>query len=231
MWELDCKESWAPKNWCFWTVVLEKPLESPLDCKEIKPVSHKGNQSWIFIGIYSLEVPIFGQLMWRADSFEKTLIMGEIEGRRRRRWQRMRRLDDVTDLMDMSLSKLWELVMDRETWCAAVQRVGHDWVNEQQRNIDWRDQWMKWLQESWRKESHREVSSDLLSMNPAGERPPVRREPARAGCSLNACVPPSSYVEILTPKDGGIRRWGWWEVLTPWGRSLMKRLSALWKRS
>ena len=107
MWELDHKESWAPKNWCFWTVVLEKTLESPLDCKEIKPVHPKGNQSWIFTGRTDAEAdaPILGHLMWRADSFEKTLMVEKTEDRRKRGWQRMRWLDGITDLMDMSLSR------------------------------------------------------------------------------------------------------------------------------
>ena len=84
MWELDCEESWAPKNWCFWTVVLGKTLESPLDCKEIQPVHPKGDQSWIFIGRTDAEAetPILGHLMWRTDSFEKTLMLGKIEGRK-----------------------------------------------------------------------------------------------------------------------------------------------------
>ena len=85
MWELDYKESWALRNWCFWTVVLEITLESPLDCKEIQPVNPKGNQSWIFIGrtVLKLKLHYFGHLMWRANSLEKTLILGNIEGRRR----------------------------------------------------------------------------------------------------------------------------------------------------
>ena len=90
--ELDHKESWVPKKWCFWTVVLEKTLESPLDCKEIQPVHPKGNQSWIFIGRSDVEAKphYFGHLMWRPDSFEKTLMLGKIEGRRRKGQQRMR---------------------------------------------------------------------------------------------------------------------------------------------
>ena len=116
MWELDHKESWALKNWCFWTVVLEKTLESPLDCKEIKLINPKGNQSWIFIGRADAEAELqyFGHLMWRADSLEKTLMLGKIEGRRRRGWQRMRWLDGITNSMAMSLIKFREIVWRRQ---------------------------------------------------------------------------------------------------------------------
>ena len=107
MWQLDHKESWVLKNWCFWTVVLEKTLERPLDSKEIKSVNPKGNQSWIFIGRTDAEdqAPIFWSPMQRTDSLEKTLMLGKIEGRRRRGRQRMRWLDGITDSTDMSLSK------------------------------------------------------------------------------------------------------------------------------
>ena len=123
MWDLDYKESWELKNWWFWTVVLEKTWESP------------GLPGGLML---KLKPQYFGHLMWRADSFEKTLLLGKIEGRRRRARQKMRWLNDVTDSMDMTLGKFWELVMDRKAWRAAVHGVAKSWSDM--------TEWLKWTE-------------------------------------------------------------------------------------
>ena len=130
MWELDCEESWAPKNWCFWTVVLEKTLESPLDCKEIQPVHSKGYQPWDFFGRNDAKAETL--VLWPPHT--KSWLIGK-DSDARRDWERkekgqlrMRWLDDITDWMDVSLNELQEMVMNREAWHAVIHWSPNSWT-------------------------------------------------------------------------------------------------------
>ena len=143
MWELDYKQSWVLKNWCFWTVWLEKTLERPLDCKEIQPVHPKGDQSWVCIGRTDVEAET--PILWPPDAksslIGKPLMLGKIEGRRRWGRQRMRWLGGITDLVYMGFGELWELVMDREAWHAAIHGVAKSWTQLR----DWTElNWTEW---------------------------------------------------------------------------------------
>ena len=144
MLELNYKESWAPKKWCFWTVVLEKTLARTLDCEAIQPVHPKGDQSWVHWKDWCWSWNSNTLATWcRAYLFEKTLMLGKIGGHRRRRRQRMKWLDVITDSMDMSFGKSQELVMDREASSAAVHGVT--------KNQTWLSKWSKlnWLASGW----------------------------------------------------------------------------------
>ena len=149
MWELDYKEGWAPKNWCFWTVVLEKTLESPLDCKAIQPVHPKGDQSWVFFGRTDVEdeTPILWPPDVKSWLLEKTLMLGKIEGRRRRGRQRMQWLDGMIDSMDMGWvdsGTWWWTGRPGMPWFMGWQRIGHYWVTE----LNWATE-LNWTSCTW----------------------------------------------------------------------------------
>ena len=181
MWELDYQESWVLKNWYFWTVVVEKTRESPLDRKEIHPVHPKGNQSWMFIGRTDVEAET--PILWPPDvkncSFEKTLMLGKIEGRRIRGWQKMRWLDGITNSMDIGLSKLRELVRDREAWHAAVHVVAKS-----------RTQLSDWTELSWTERPEQKFSQGFIA-TPA----------AQGGLRTN-----NRFPCLLAPQDGRVVR-------------------------
>ena len=140
--ELDCEESWALKNWCFWTVVLEKILECPLDCKEIQPVHSEGDQPWDFFGrsMLKLKLQYFGHLMWRVDSLEKTLMLGGIGGRRRRDergWDGWVASRTRWTWVWVSSGRWWWTGRPGVLWFMGLQRVGHDWVTELNWTLFW----------------------------------------------------------------------------------------------
>ena len=149
MWELGHKEGWVPKNWCFWTMVLKKTLESPLSCKEIKPVNPKGNQPWLFTARpdAEAEAPILWLPHANSQIIRKDPDAGKDWRQERRGCQRMQWLDSITSSMDMSLSKLWEIVKDREARHAVVHGVTKSWTQQS----DWTE--LNWTIQSYNADS------------------------------------------------------------------------------
>ena len=141
MWELDCEEGWAPKNWCFWTVVLEKTLESPLDCKETQPIHSEGNQPWDFLGRNDAkaENPVLWPPHVKNWLIGKDFDSGRYWGQEEKGMTEMRWLDSITDSMDMNLGELPEMVMDREAWRAAI----HGFTKSRTKLSDWTE--LNWV--------------------------------------------------------------------------------------
>ena len=190
MWEFDYKESWVPKNWCFWSVVLEKTLESPLDCKEIQQVDPKGNQSWIFIERTDAETPntlatSWEELTdWKRSWCQERLKAGGEVGNRRWWW-----LDSITDLMDMNLSKLWEIVEDRGAW--------HGVTKSQTQLSNWTPK--NWWFQSVVLEKTLESPLDGKEINPVN---PKESQPwifiGRTDAEAEAPIPSATWCEELT---------------------------------